>query len=940
MQTTTRASRAALRRRAAPRLARLARLPALITIALAPGLATTALADSGNGADTVLANTLTPQGTIPGRAKDPDGMGIAEHSRTPTGFLEPNPWLLQDWPPSQAGWRTRGGAELGGLYSSGDRKAALFGEYKSPKSGLVLSNAWLEAERPDSALFFDLNAGSLGRKDQYLGASGGRYNAWKISVFYNETDHLFTTRYRTLWSGVGTGRLALDPPLVAGPTAPATAASVDLAIGNAALAAPDSSLSVLRQKGGLRLDLRLTEDWRAFASLSSEKRQGARPFGMVMGGGGGTGGLEIPESIDYDTHDILAGAHWSHGNTSLNLQASASLFRNRISTLTVDNPLLVAPANGLTRFTQAAFDLYPDNDAYNVKAEFAHAMPELVRARVTALLSATSMRQNDALTPQTPYAGAIVNGVAGGAWDSTASLSRPSAGARIDTRLADLGLALSPLQELDVKARLRHYETDNDTRYQACNPLTGQWGRLTNNGSGAAIAAANIAPGNNPAGTAANAYNALLCNLEAVKAAKLVPAAGNVNIASVPYAYRQTHAGLSADYRVARGQNLSLAYERETFRRDHRERAKTWEDRVKLGYVNRVLTGGTLRVSLEQGRRRGSTYHADPYDEFFSASFGPLPSAVGTNVTSWIHINDLHRKFDLSDRDQTALNLRYNHALRGDLDLMFSLQAKEQKFPSAQYGRSGRQRQNTATIDLNWQPAPETSVYGYLARQESTLFQRNLQQNACVLGSTYYFYSDGSVSTLATPSPAQAAAGITVVGTSGIVTGANFASLCGGASDTSPLYPTSRTWTAKQDDRSDSLGIGVQHDFGRVRADLNASYTRGRTTLGYTYNAAALGVVTSGAATPAQQAVLALIGSGMPNLIYEQRNVDASFVVPVNKSTALRLLLRHEAGRVRDWHYDGVAANPTPSTNQQTYLDAGPQNYEVTGVGVFLQLSW
>lgn len=927
-------------RRAARPAPRLALLPALLGIALAQGLGGSAWADSGHGADTVLANTLTPQGTIPGRERDPDGLGLAENTRTPTGLLHVDPWQVPEWSKGASGWLTRGGVEFGGLSIGGDRKAAKFGEYKSPKSGLVLSNAWLEAERPQDAIFFDLNAGSLGRHDQYLGVSGGRYNAWKLSAFYNETDHLFTTRYRSLWSGVGSARLTLNPPLVAGPTAPATAASNDLAIGEAALATPYGALSMLRQKGGLRLDLRLNEDWRAFATLTSEKRQGARPFAMVMGGGGGTGGLEIPESIDYDTHDLLAGVQWHRGHTSLNVQASASLFRNNVGTMTVDNPMLLPPANGLTSFPQGVIDLYPDNDAYNLKAEFAHAMPEWARARFTALVSATSTRQNDALIPSTPYAGVVVGGIAGGAWDTTASLSRQNAGARIDTRLADIGLALSPLNDLDLKAKLRHYDTDNDTRYWACNPLTGQWGRLTNDGSGSSIAVPNVTPGNNPPGTSATAFNDVMCNLEALKALNLVPAAGTVNIATVPYAYSQTNAGLSADYRLAHSQNMTLAYERETFRREHRERDKTWEDRVKVGYVNRALTGGTLRVSLEHGRRRGSTYVADPYDEFFSASFGPTPTAVGTNVSSWIHVNDLHRKFDLSDRDQTALNLRYNHALRDDLDLMLTAQSKEQKYPSAQYGRSGRQRQHTATLDLNWQPAPETSVYGYLATQRSTMFQRGLQQNACVLGTTYYFYSDGSISALAAPTAAQAAAGITVVGNSGPVTAANFLTLCGSASATSPLYATGRTWTADQKDRSNSLGIGAQHDFGRVRTDVNANWTRGRTSLAYTYDPVALGLLTSGAPTPAQQTIVGLIGSGVPDMIYEQTSLDASFLIPVNARTTVRLLLRHEAGRIRDWHYDGVAENPTPSTNQQTYLDAGPQSYDVTSVGVFLQLSW
>lgn len=915
-------------------------LATLVGLALGSGAAGPAFADSGNGVDTALGNALNPGGVTRARDKDPDGLGEAQHSRSPTGLMTAEPYLLRDEPtPNASGWVYTGLIEFGGLHIDGDRDAGKYLEYKSLKSGAYLNNFVLQADQPADAYFVDSTAGALGRDDQYFGLSTGRYNAWKLKVFYNETNHVYTSRYRNLWNGTGSDTLTLAN-LPAGPIAPATAATTDTAIGAAALATPYSSLAVKRRKGGVRFDMNLGDQWKVFASYSNEKRAGARPFGMVMGGGGGTGGVEIPESIDYDTHDFLAGFQWNNERTSANLQASASLFRNNIDTLSVDNPMFLAAANGITNFPRAVFDLYPDNDQYNLKAELAHAMPEFYGARFTGTVSATRSRQNDALIPSTAYAGATVNGIAGGAWNTLDSLSQPSAKARIDTRLIDLGAALTPTAGLDLKAKLRHYATSNDTEYWACNPLTGQWGRLINDGSGAVFAVPNTTAGNNAAGTPATAYDAARCDIEAVRALGLVPSAGNVNIRNIPYEYRQTNASIGADYRFARSQNLSAYYEREDYHRAYRERAETWEDRLKLGYVNRALAGGTVRASLDYGRRRGSTYVADPYDAFFSASFGPLPTATGTNMTSWIHINDLHRKFDLADRDQTTLNLRWNTALREDLDLSLNLQAKDQRYPSSSYGRNGHQRQNTINADLSWQPAPDLNVYGYLSQQEARLTQAGLQQNACVLGSTYYFYSDGSVSTTGTPTAAQVAAGITVVGNSGVVTAANFLSLCGTASPTSPLYPTSRAWTATQNDSTTALGFGIRRDFTRFKVDLNYGYTRSRTNIGYTFNAAALGLVTSGAPTAAQQTALALIGAGMPDLVFRQDVIDANVLIPLRKDTVLRVLLRHEIGKFRDWHYDGVADNPTPSNNQQTYLDSGPQNYETTAVGVLLQLAW
>ena len=48
--------------------------------------------------------------------------------------------------------------------------------------------------------------------------------------------------------------------------------------------------------------------------------------------------------------------------------------------------------------------------------------------------------------------------------------------------------------------------------------------------------------------------------------------------------------------------------ERENFSHTYRERDKTWEDKLKLTYVDRSLGDATLRASYEQDRKRGSFY--------------------------------------------------------------------------------------------------------------------------------------------------------------------------------------------------------------------------------------------------------------------------------------------------------------------------------------------
>ena len=79
---------------------------------------------------------------------------------------------------------------------------------------------------------------------------------------------------------------------------------------------------------------------------------------------------------------------------------------------------------------------------------------------------------------------------------------------RVSTRRSPTSaIILNPAQALAVKGKVRYFDTDNSTEFLACNPLTGQWGRLLNNGSGGSFVTPNLTVGNNPAGTLNTGYN-------------------------------------------------------------------------------------------------------------------------------------------------------------------------------------------------------------------------------------------------------------------------------------------------------------------------------------------------------------------------------------------------------------------------------------------------
>jgi predicted porin len=285
------------------------------------------------------------------------------------------------------------------------------------------------------------------------------------------------------------------------------------------------------------------------------------------------------------------------------------------------------------------------------------------------------------------------------------------------------------------------------------------------------------------------------------------------------------------------------------------------------------------------------------------------------------------RMFDLADRRQHSLSGRVDYALAESLDGSLALRVNDADYPS-RYGRIGHERSGAATLDVNYQAGPKASLYGFYAYQASRMEQRGVQPNACVLGYTYYFYSDGRMLSTATGAPAPATpAGTTLVSTQNGTAG-DWAGVCGTASPSSPLFPDSRAWDVESNDRNHSLGFGVRYDFGRARLDANFTRVIARTRIGYAYNAAALGM------TPAQAA---LAGSGPSDLTFAQNVLNANILVPINARFTLRALVRYEMGKVRDWHYDGIADTPTP-VNNALYLNAGPQDYRATILGLFLHV--
>ena len=816
-----------------------------------------AFADSAEGPVTALGNAMNP-GTVDA-ARDLDPAGLSPYrppaSRTPTGQFYDIPYLPREVRRSESGWEYSGFIEAGVLAGDANNKNALFRRYRDIGNGPTLNNFGMEAAKPDEARFIEIVGGGAGRSDQFYGVQFGRYNDYRINLSYSEIPHVFSTTARPIWQGVGTGNLSLPVwPGIAPGGASGNTTTDAAALQGLINATGDTELGLVRKKGGVRLDMNLTDTWKFYSSYSLEHRKGARPFGGNEGNG------ETVEPIDYKTHDLLAGLQFADSVSNFNLTLSASLFRNDVDTLTWESPF--RHITGALVIPGGRIDLYPGNDAYNAKMEYARALP--FNGRFNATVALGTMRQNDNLLPPTMTSGtgaAIAGGFNGNfnLWNTNAALSQQSANASIDTALVDLGLSLVPADKLTIRATLRHYENHNHTSYTAFNPQTGQFGYIIQDNF-----ASNVFNGTN-----------------------------NVHYRSIPFQGEQDNYKLSGEYQVRRRAVLTADYEREFFHRAYRERDYTWEDRVRFGYTDRGFGSATLRLAYEYGNRSGSQYKSDPYKDFYTASLAAYTDTLANVIDRLHNLADM-RKFDLADRKQQVLKARLNYLPRADMDLGATLQSKINDYP-ADFGRTGKQTQNSLNLDLSYLPSAATAVNVYSSYQTARL----KQADAADIGSA-------------------AAVGCAVLPPS-----------CSNAFG-APLsiYPADRYWSAVSGDRTDMFGLGLRHDFGKPKLDVQYTYSSSRSPLSYAY--ASANVLQS-------PAFAAQAGNAFPDLTYDLHVFDMGLRLPVSRQTAVRLFYHFEAAKIADWHYSGLDQGTV--VGNRVYLDAGPGNYRTHVLGAFLHVT-
>jgi MtrB/PioB family decaheme-associated outer membrane protein len=433
------------------------------------------------------------------------------------GGLEAGGRFVVERPPSGFGYTNAssgGGCTLGGvppqtkcfLTPSQTESRAKFEEYGAVPSAPFLDWINLQAGTRDGRYAFDFWGRSVGLNNQSYEVNVAKLGEHYLSLGWDEIPHLISTSAKTVFGGVGSTFLTVDPSLRAALNAQLPNAAANNAAGDTARtniqnlinnAATPLELATRRDKAMAGYRWTPTPEVDASIEYTNEHRTGTRPVGITYGWGTApsprpTNPVEAPQPLDDTTQNVNARVERANINflglrIASNVNYNGSFYSNDLKQLDVQNPfcftcnVLTGGAGGFGP-QMLRLGLYPDNQANAVTWNTAVDFPFL-KARNVTTVQYNQMRQNDAFIntgtnglvapPVTTQNGTIVGSLNG----------------EVNTLLWNDVFTAQPVKDVKVTLRGRHYSIDNTTpslhienwiwgdsgcASGAPNPITGQ----------------------------------------------------------------------------------------------------------------------------------------------------------------------------------------------------------------------------------------------------------------------------------------------------------------------------------------------------------------------------------------------------------------------------------------------------------------------------------
>jgi MtrB/PioB family decaheme-associated outer membrane protein len=287
---------------------------------------------------------------------------------------------------------------------------------------------------------FNAQADNVGYLDQRFSSAFNAYGKVKASFEWNQIPLFYSQDTRTPYTSTMPGVLRLDAAL------PLGVQDKTLTLADVAAAAVPFDMRMKRDVADFKLTYSMTKDLDVNVTAKNTTKNGQQPWGATFGL---SDAVEVPVPVDHRTTDLGANLEWSNGPALLRLGYDGSFFRNNISTLVWDNPI-IGVDSATAGPSQGRMALWPNSDVNTGSITGAITLP--ARSRASAYVSVGNWTQNDPLIPFTINSQLPV-----------IPLDRTTADAKAVVTATNFNFTSRPTSMVWFSVRYRSYDFDNQT---------------------------------------------------------------------------------------------------------------------------------------------------------------------------------------------------------------------------------------------------------------------------------------------------------------------------------------------------------------------------------------------------------------------------------------------------------------------------------------------
>jgi len=351
--------------------------------------------------------------------------------------------------------------EVGIGYNSED--SFKFGEYNGLEDdGLfAVGNVIARQRAPfdgESTQYWEVIGTDLGLDSRNVYLGYGQQGTFDLFFEYDQIPHNQIDDARTPFRGAGGDNLTL-PPGFDRDNLPSLMDTLQSDL-------RDVEIETERKDLGGGITWHLDRNWSISGEYHHQFKEGTDTIAAIFGTNGGNPASAIlPEPIDYETDEVDVALSYAGARAQLEVSYEGSWFTNNDDSLTWDNPFDEPPSGSawVGDTSRGQLGLPPDNQAHRISVAGGYSLTDTTK--VTGLVSYARMMQDDEFLPYT-----INPGIA------TVGLPRQSLDGEINNILANFAITARPTSELDLSARYRFDDRDNDTPRDAYFTVGGDAG--------------------------------------------------------------------------------------------------------------------------------------------------------------------------------------------------------------------------------------------------------------------------------------------------------------------------------------------------------------------------------------------------------------------------------------------------------------------------------